>query len=66
MTLAARGGISNNVEANQSLAGAPAMPHREWLKATMTMQHLPEMRRELKKLKNQVEELEHKLSEDQD
>ena len=66
VTLAARGGISNNVEANQGLAGAPAMPHREWLKSTMTMQHLPEMRRELSKLKKQVEELQRKLMEDED
>ncbi|MCK4508858.1 MAG: UDP-3-O-(3-hydroxymyristoyl)glucosamine N-acyltransferase, partial [Desulfuromonadales bacterium] len=41
VTLAARGGISNNVDDNQNLAGAPAMPHREWLKATMTIPHLP-------------------------
>ena len=66
VTLAARGGISNNVEANQSLAGVPAMPHREWLKATMTIQHLPEMRRELGKLKNQVEELQRKILEDEE
>ena len=64
VTLAARGGISNNVEDNQNLAGAPAMPHRDWLKATMTMAHLPEMRRELNRLKNQVEELQRKTSED--
>jgi len=66
VTLAGRGGISSNVEGNQGLAGVPAIPHREWLKATMTMTHLPEMRRELKKLKNQVEELQRKLSEDED
>jgi len=66
VTLAARGGISNNVEGNQSLAGVPAMPHREWLKATMTIKHLPEMRRELKQLKKQVDELKRKLSEDED
>ncbi len=66
VTLAARGGIPNNVDGNQSLAGVPAMPHREWLKATMTMTHLPEMRRELKRLKKQVDELKRKLSEDED
>ena len=64
VTLAARGGISNNVEDNQNLAGAPAIPHRDWLKAATTMTHLPEMRRELNRLKNQVEELQRKLSED--
>lgn len=65
VTLAGRGGIANSVDGNQSLAGLPAMPHREWLKATMTMTHLPEMRRELKRLKKQVDELKHKLSEDE-
>jgi hypothetical protein len=30
----------------------------------MTMAHLPEMRRELNRLKNQVEELQRKTSED--
>ena len=65
VTLAGRGGIANNVDGNQSLAGLPAMPHREWLKATMTMTHLPEMRRELKQLKNQVDELKRKLSEEE-
>ena len=66
VTLAARGGIPNNVEDNQNLAGAPAMPHREWLKATMTIPHLPEMRRELKQLKKQVDELKGQLSKDED
>lgn len=65
VTLAGRGGIANNVEGNQKLAGLPAMPHREWLKATMTMTHLPEMRRELKQLKKLVDELQRKLSEDE-
>jgi UDP-3-O-[3-hydroxymyristoyl] glucosamine N-acyltransferase len=65
VTLAGRGGIANNVEGNQMLAGVPAMPHREWLKATMTMTHLPEMRREINRLKRQMEELTNKLSEDE-
>ncbi len=59
--LAGRGGITNNVDGNQSLAGLPAMPHREWLKATMVITHLPEMRRELKRLRQQVAELESKF-----
>jgi UDP-3-O-[3-hydroxymyristoyl] glucosamine N-acyltransferase len=62
VTLAARGGIANNVDGNQTLAGAPSMPHRDWLKATMTFTHLPEMRRELKQLKKQVDELKGQLS----
>lgn len=65
VSLAARGGIHNDVTGNQVLAGAPAMPHREWLKAAMTMTHLPEMRRELQRLRQQVEELKNKLSEEE-
>ncbi len=65
VTLAGRGGISNSVDGNQSLAGLPAMPHREWLKTTMTMTHLPEMRRELKRLQKQMDELQRKLAEDE-
>jgi UDP-3-O-[3-hydroxymyristoyl] glucosamine N-acyltransferase len=64
VTLAGRGGVTGNVDENQNLAGLPAMPHREWLKATVAMTHLPEMRRELKQLKQQVDELKRKLSED--
>ena len=60
--LAGRGGIANNVDGNQTLAGAPSMPHRDWLKATMTIQHLPAMRRELKQLKKLVDELKSQLS----
>jgi len=62
VTLAARGGIANNVDGNQVLAGAPAMPHRNWLKATMTMPHLPEMRKELRQLKKEMAELKSKLA----
>jgi UDP-3-O-[3-hydroxymyristoyl] glucosamine N-acyltransferase len=62
VTLAGRGGISNNEDSNQTLAGVPAMPHRDWLKATMTMPHLPEMRRELRQLKKEMAELKSKLA----
>jgi UDP-3-O-[3-hydroxymyristoyl] glucosamine N-acyltransferase len=62
VTLAARGGIANNAEGDQVLAGVPAMPHREWLKATMTIPHLPEMRKELRQLKKEMAELKSKLA----
>ena len=47
---------------DQTLAGVPAMPHRDWLKATMTMPHLPEMRKELRQLKKEMAELKSKLA----
>jgi len=58
VTIASRGGVSNDVDGNQVMAGFPLMPHREWLKASMTMAHLPEMRRELHQLRLRLEALE--------
>lgn len=66
VTLAGRGGISNNAADNQTLAGVPAIPHRDWLKATMTFAHLPDMRRELRSLKSELDLLKRKLSKDED
>jgi UDP-3-O-[3-hydroxymyristoyl] glucosamine N-acyltransferase len=56
--IGARGGVANNVKGNQVLSGAPVMPHKEWLKATMSFAKLPEMRKEISRLKRQLEELE--------
>jgi len=61
--VAGRGGITKDVEGNQTVAGLPVMPHRDWLKLTMSMQNLPELRRELTRLKRQVAELENKFLE---
>jgi UDP-3-O-[3-hydroxymyristoyl] glucosamine N-acyltransferase len=66
VTIAGRGGVTNNVEANQVMAGLPLMPHREWLKMAMTMTHLPEMRRELKQLRQRLATLEKNLTEEPD
>jgi len=63
VTVAGRGGIASSVAGNQVLSGLPAMPHREWLKASMAFPRLPDMRRELHQLKNLVHELEQRLKE---
>lgn len=63
LTVGGRGGVASNTEGNQVVSGAPAMPHRDWLKATMSFPKLPEMRRELAQLKSQVEQLESQLKE---
>ncbi len=59
VTIVSRGGATSNVADNQVMAGFPLMPHREWLKASMIMTHLPEMRRELHQLRLRLEALEH-------
>lgn len=66
VTIAARGGVTGNVESNQVMAGLPLMPHREWLKMSMTMTHLHEMRRELQQLRQRMLELEQRNDKDQE
>lgn len=62
--LGARSGVSGNVDSNQVLSGVPLMPHKEWLRATMTLPKLPEMRKEMVQLKKRLEQLETLLKED--
>jgi len=63
VTVGGRGGVAMDTASNQIVSGAPAMPHREWLKASMSFGKLPEMRRELSQLKHQLAKLEEKLKE---
>ncbi|MCK4536068.1 MAG: UDP-3-O-(3-hydroxymyristoyl)glucosamine N-acyltransferase [Desulfuromonadales bacterium] len=66
VTIAARGGVTNDVADGTSLAGAPAIPHRDWLKASVSMIHLPNLRRDVSKLKQKLAELEAMLTEHED
>lgn len=59
-----RGGATNNVAPNQILSGAPLIPHKQWLKASMTFAKLPEMRKELQRLTKRLADLEAQLKED--
>ncbi|MBN2645638.1 MAG: UDP-3-O-(3-hydroxymyristoyl)glucosamine N-acyltransferase [Desulfuromonadaceae bacterium] len=62
LTLGGRGGITGSMEGNQIVSGVPAMPHRDWLKASMSFGHLPQMRKELAALKKQLADLEAQLT----
>ncbi|WP_303720431.1 UDP-3-O-(3-hydroxymyristoyl)glucosamine N-acyltransferase [Malonomonas rubra] len=66
VTIAARGGVSNNVDANQVMAGFPLMPHREWLKMATTMTHLADMRREMQQMRQRLQTLEQQLVKEND
>ncbi len=58
-----RGGATGNVAPNQVLSGVPLIPHKEWLRATMTLPKLPEIRKDVQKMKKRLEELESLLKE---
>lgn len=64
VVIGARGGASSNVESNQILSGVPLIPHRQWLKMTMSLPKVPEMRKELQQLKKRLAELEALVRED--
>lgn len=64
VTIGGRGGVSGNVGSDQVLSGLPAMPHKQWLKTTMSLPKVPEMRKELQRLKKRLEGLEALVKED--
>ena len=59
--IGARGAASADVAAGQVVSGAPAIPHKTWLKATRIFQKLPEMRKQVRALEKTVAELERQL-----
>lgn len=61
--IAARGGVAGDVPDGQVLSGTPAMPHMDWLKASMTFPKLPELRREVQQMKKQLAEFENLIKE---
>ncbi|ORJ59054.1 UDP-3-O-(3-hydroxymyristoyl)glucosamine N-acyltransferase [Geothermobacter hydrogeniphilus] len=63
VTVAGRGGVTSHTEGDQVISGAPAIPHREWLKMSMILPKLPEMKKEISRLKRQVDELKALLKE---
>ncbi len=64
VTLGARSGASGNLDSNQLLSGVPPIPHKEWLKMTMSLPKVPEMRKELQQLKKRLAQLEALVKED--
>ncbi len=58
----AKSGVPGNLPANGMFSGIPAVPHREWLRSSGILPHLPEMRKALNVLQKRVAELEEKLA----
>lgn len=54
----AQSGIGRSVKAGEDVSGSPAMPHKEWLKMTVNVRRLPQLKEELRQLKMKVKELE--------
>ncbi len=59
--IGARGAVASDLDDGQIVSGAPAIPHREFLRATMAFPRLPEMRRTISRLEQKIEALEAEL-----
>ncbi|HKL49231.1 MAG TPA: UDP-3-O-(3-hydroxymyristoyl)glucosamine N-acyltransferase [Desulfuromonadales bacterium] len=63
VTVGGQSAVSKSVKPGQAVSGYPLMPHREWLKATMSYARLPELRKEVSRLNDRLAELESALKE---
>lgn len=53
----AKSGVSRDLDAWQVYSGAPAIPHKNWLKVHAVLPKLPEMKKQLAELEKKVERL---------
>jgi len=64
-TVGGKSAIVSNTAGGQVFSGIPAMPHRDWLKASMSLVKLPHMRQNLSALNKRLDSLENLLKEDE-
>lgn len=58
--IGAKSGIMGTIKKG-IYSGSPAIPHREWLKASALFSRLPEINRRINELENQIEQLRSKI-----
>jgi UDP-3-O-[3-hydroxymyristoyl] glucosamine N-acyltransferase len=59
----AQSGVINSLPGRQVVSGTPAIAHKDWLKASASFAQLPDMRRDISRLKRQLADLANKLEE---
>ncbi len=55
-------GVPSSLPPNAAYSGSPAMPHKEWLKSSMVIPRLPELKKTVSALEKRVAELEATLN----
>jgi UDP-3-O-[3-hydroxymyristoyl] glucosamine N-acyltransferase len=58
--VAAKGGVHNNLSKGEVVAGSPAIPIKQWVKAATVYAKLPDVWKDLKKIRNDIKELQEK------
>lgn len=56
--LGARAGVVSSIDEPGIYSGLPVVPHRQWLKALVAQQSVPELRHRVRELERRLEELE--------
>jgi UDP-3-O-[3-hydroxymyristoyl] glucosamine N-acyltransferase len=54
----AQSGVAHDVEDGQVVSGSPAVPHKEWLRASAALNQLGDLLKEVRALRRRVESLE--------
>ncbi len=62
VTVGAQSGVTRDIPPGKTVAGLPAIRHREWLKAASSFEHLPKIRKVMRQLQEKVAQLEKQLS----
>jgi UDP-3-O-[3-hydroxymyristoyl] glucosamine N-acyltransferase len=60
--VAAKSVVTKDIPAKRNVAGFPAFDHVEWRKATVLFPRLPEFRKKIRTLEDQIRQLERRLS----
>ena len=55
-------GVTGALSSNAVYSGSPAIPHKEWLKSSMVLPRLPEIRKTVSALEKRIAELEARLN----
>jgi len=58
----AQSGVAQSVPSGQDLSGSPAIPHRQWLAVQATLPQLPDIRRRLHRLEEDVHALQRQIT----
>ena len=61
VVVGAKSGVHDDIPAGEVVSGIPHLPHRDWLRVVALMSRLPDMKKDIRKIQEKMEELENKV-----